>query len=145
MTTEPKFVPENAVGIEVGSVKLNVKLVDCVGYNVEGAEGAYENGKIREVMTPWSEDPIPFDKAAEIGTEKVIKDHSTVAVLVTTDGSFGDLGRENFIPAEERIAAELSASGKPFITILNCKDPENENSERLGLSLEKNTVRLLHL
>lgn len=137
MTTEPKFVPENAVGIEVGSVKLNVKLVDCVGYNVEGAEGAYENGKIREVMTPWSEDPIPFDKAAEIGTEKVIKDHSTVAVLVTTDGSFGDLGRENFIPAEERIAAELSASGKPFITILNCKDPENENSERLGLSLEK--------
>ena len=137
MTTEPKFVPENAVAIEVGSVKLNVKMVDCVGYNVEGAEGAYEDGKPREVMTPWDDKPMPFEEAAELGTEKVIKDHSTVAVLVTTDGSFGEIPRDKFVPAEERIAWELRSAGKPFVVVLNCADPENESSEKLAYSLEE--------
>lgn len=137
MTTEPKFVPENAVSIDVGAVSLKVKMVDCVGYGVEGAEGAFEDGKMREVMTPWSEKPMPFDEAAELGTKKVICDHSTVAVLVTCDGSFGDIPRENFVSAEERVVSELKAASKPFVTVLNCKDPENENSEKLGMMLEE--------
>lgn len=137
MTTEPKFIPENAVPVEIGAVKLNVKMVDCVGFAVEGAEGTLENGKPREVMTPWSESPIPFEEAAELGTEKVISDHSTVAVMVTTDGSFGELPRENFIPSEERIAWELKKANKPFVIVLNCKDPSSDEAEALAMSLEE--------
>ncbi|MBR2904036.1 MAG: stage IV sporulation protein A, partial [Clostridia bacterium] len=103
--------------------EASVRFVDCVGYTVEGAGGFEEEGQPRLVNTPWSEEPLPFERAAELGTEKVIKEHSTVGVLVTTDGSVTDIPRENYLPAEERTVRELKALGKPFIVLLNCKSP----------------------
>lgn len=137
MTTEPKFIPENSVTVDIGKAHMNVKMVDCVGYMVDGAEGVEEDGNVRMVSTPWDAEPLPFDEAAERGTRKVINDHSTVAVLVTTDGSFGDLPRDSFVPAEERIATELSGLGKPFVIVMNSSDPDSEASEALALSLEE--------
>lgn len=137
MTTEPKFVPENPVTVDIGAVEVKIKMVDCVGYAVEGAEGALEDGKMRQVMTPWSKDPMPFDEAAAMGTQKVIHDHSTLAFLLTCDGSFGDIPRENYILAEERTVSELKEAAKPFVIVLNCKNPESAQSEKLGLSLEE--------
>ena len=104
MTTEPKFVPDEAVKIKTDDgTNLNVKLIDCVGYIVDGALGAVEEGQTRMVMTPWSDEPMPFIEAAELGTKKVIGEHSTIAILVTTDGSIADIEREKYIAAEERI------------------------------------------
>ena len=137
MTTEPKFIPEKAVTVDVGTAHARVRMVDCVGYVVEGAEGTTEEGEARMVMTPWSDEAMPFEKAAEYGTEKVITEHSTVAVLVTSDGTVGDLPRDAYIPAEERCAAELKASHTPFIIVLNSSRPESEASEELALSLEE--------
>ncbi len=137
MTTEPKFIPENSVKIEIGNAHLNVKMVDCVGYMVNGAQGNVEDGKPRMVQTPWDKDPLPFEEAAEKGTRKVIEEHSTVAVLVTCDGTFGDLPRDSFIPAEERIVKELTELGKPFAVILNSACPESEQAVSLAMSLEE--------
>ncbi len=138
MTTEPKFIPDEAVEVTLeGGASLSVKMIDCVGYIVPDALGNFEGDKPRMVLTPWSEESIPFDKAAEIGTRKVIRDHSTIGVLVTCDGSFGELSRDNYIDSEARIAAELHEIHKPFVIVLNSAHPENEESIALALSLEE--------
>ena len=138
MTTEPKFIPDEAVQIAVGEYgRVNVRMIDCVGYMVPDAIGNTENGEVRMVHTPWSDDPVPFEIAAETGTRKVIEEHSTIGVLVTTDGSFGDIPRENYLEAEERVARELTAIGKPFVVILNSSDPSSKEAEELALQLEK--------
>ncbi len=138
MTTEPKFIPDEAVQIAVGECgRVNVRMIDCVGYMVPEAMGNTENGEVRMVHTPWSDDPVPFEVAAETGTRKVIDEHSTIGVLVTTDGSFGDIPRENYLEAEERVARELTAIGKPFVVILNSSDPSSKAAEEMALALEK--------
>lgn len=138
MTTEPKFIPNEAVRVSLeDEVELNVRLIDCVGYLVDGALGTQEDGESRMVSTPWNEEVIPFEKAAEIGTEKVIREHSTIAVLVSADGSFGDIPRESFIPAEERAARELTECGKPYVILLNSAHPESKEAHELAESLEK--------
>ncbi len=138
MTTEPKFVPDEAVEISVGkNANMRVKMVDCVGYVVPEALGQIEEGKPRMVMTPWHETPIPFGEAAEVGTNKVIKDHSTVGIVVTTDGTVGEIGRDAYIDAEERVIGELKKINKPFVIVLNSSKPDSEESERLGLELEE--------
>ena len=138
MTTEPKFVPGEAVSIKVsGGGKAKVRLIDCVGYTVKGSLGLEEDGKARLVKTPWQEEPMPFEKAAEYGTERVVKDHSTIAVVVTTDGSFTDIARESYAEAEERVIDELKAIGKPFIVLLNVTEPDSERSKALGRKIEK--------
>ncbi len=138
MTTEPKFVPDEAVALTVGEgVSLRVKMIDCVGYMIPEALGAEENGTTRMVKTPWSEDPMPFDEAAELGTKKVIGEHATIGMLVTSDGTVGDLKRHSYEEAEARIVAELKALGKPFAVILNSSDPQSESSRALALELEE--------
>lgn len=128
MTTEPKFVPANAAKICVREgAEINVRLVDCVGFAVEGASGFEEEGSPRLIKTPWQENPMPFEQAAEIGTQKVIREHSTIGVLVTTDGSVTELPRTAYVGAEERTVAELKAMGKPFVILLNCKNPAKVN------------------
>lgn len=137
MTTEPKFVPDNAVEISIGdNARMKVKLCDCVGYMVNDAIGATENGQPRMVMTPWSEDALPFEQAAEIGTKKVITEHSTVGILVTTDGTIGELSRSSYEEAEKRVATELRALGKPFAILLNSARPESDEAQRLASELE---------
>lgn len=138
MTTEPKFVPEKAVKIGLqGNVGLNVKMIDCVGYIINGAEGLTENGEPRMVMTPWSKEPMPFDQAAETGTKKVIDEHSTVGIMVTTDGSIGDLPRSAYEESENRIIADLRSCGKPFVIVVNSKDPDSDESIGIALELEE--------
>jgi len=138
MTTEPKFIPDEAVQIPVGECgRVNVRMIDCVGYMVPDAMGNTENGAVRMVHTPWSEEPLPFEEAAETGTRKVIEEHSTIGVLVTTDGSFGDIPRENYLMAEERVARELTAIGKPFAVILNSQNPASPEAEKLAMELEE--------
>ncbi|MBQ4042777.1 MAG: stage IV sporulation protein A [Clostridia bacterium] len=138
MTTEPKFIPDEAVRIEVEDCgQVNVRMIDCVGYLVPEALGNLENGEPRMVHTPWSQEPIPFEEAAETGTRKVITDHSTIGMLVTSDGSFGDIPRQNYVEAEERAARELTAIGKPFAVILNSAHPESPEAEALAMDLEK--------
>ena len=137
-TTEPKFIPATAVEVKLdGGASLYVKMIDCVGYMVSGAVGDIENGAERTVMTPWSKEPMPFERAAEIGTEKVITDHSTIGVLVTCDGSFGEIGRESFAPSEERVVGELKALGKPFVIVLNSLSPASESATALAYELEE--------
>ncbi len=129
MTTEPKFVPAKAAKINVAkSAEASVRLVDCVGFAVEGANGFEEEGAPRLVKTPWQEAPMPFERAAELGTEKVIKEHSTIGVLVTTDGSVTGLSREAYVVAEERAVRELKGIGKPFVILLNCKDAASQQA-----------------
>ena len=138
MTTEPKFIPDEAVQITVdGCSDLRVRLVDCVGYVVDGALGTVENGEPRMVRTPWQEDPMPFVAAAEMGTHKVITEHSTIGMLVTTDGTIGDIGRASYVPAEERVVAELKAIGKPFAVILNSARPGSAEAMALAYELEE--------
>ncbi len=137
MTTQPKFVPNTAVKLALSDKSTaNVRLIDCVGYLVEGAEGHLEGDKMRLVNTPWSTEPIPFAKAAEIGTQKVATEHSTVAVVVTTDGSIGDIPRQNYVAAEERVVRELKQSGKPFVVVLNCKKPGSERVAELANGMQ---------
>ncbi len=133
MTTEPKFIPEEAAEIKVKDAVARVRLIDCVGFPVEGAAGFEEDGAPRFVKTPWSETAVPFDRAAEEGTRRVVRDHSTIAVLVTTDGSVADLPRAAYEKAEETAVGELKAIGKPFVVLLNCADPAN--SQELAASL----------
>ncbi len=131
MTTEPKFVPAKAATIEVrkGAV-VGVRLVDCVGFAVEGASGYEEAGTPRLVKTPWQEEEMPFERAAELGTEKVIKEHATIGVLVTTDGSITELARGAYLAAEERAVNELKVLQKPFVIALNCKEPQTQTALR---------------
>lgn len=138
MTTEPKFVPDEAVTVRFeDNVSMRVKMIDCVGYIVSEALGTLENGQERMVNTPWQEEPMPFIQAAEYGTEKVIKDHSTIGVLVTTDGTVGEITRENYIPAEERVVAELKEIGKPFVIVLNSAMPDSDEAVSLAYELEE--------
>ncbi len=138
MTTQPRFVPKEAVKIVVNDkVQMKIRLVDCVGYSVAGAEGLLEDGKPRLVKTPWNAEPIPFEEAADIGTKKVISEHSTVAIVMTTDGSFGELERDNFVKAEERTITELKKIEKPFVVVLNTKNPKAEQTASLVTSLEE--------
>ena len=137
-TTEPKFIPPDAVLVSAeNGVQMKVRLVDCVGYLVPGVLGDKEEGEERMVSTPWAEEQIPFSRAAELGTEKVIHDHSVVGVVVTTDGSFGELPRENFVEAEEKTIAQLKALQKPFVVILNSANPQSQKSRELAAAMEK--------
>ena len=137
MTTEPKFVPDEAVTINLDdAASMRVKMIDCVGYIVNEALGTIENGQPRMVHTPWQEEPMPFVEAAEMGTEKVIREHSTIGMLITTDGTIGEISRESYLPAEERIVKELKELGKPFAMILNSADPTREASIELAYELE---------
>ena len=136
MTTEPKFVPSNGATITVNEFETSIKLVDCVGYVIPEANGFVdEEGNPRMVKSPWFEDAIPFVEAAEIGTEKVIKDHATIGIVVTTDGSFGEIKRESYLEAEEKVVSELKNIGKPFIVILNSIHPTNTETQELARSL----------
>ena len=138
MTTQPKFVPNEAVKISVhDGVELKVRLIDCVGYLVSGAMGHIENDAPRKVKTPWSEEEMPFEQAAEIGTQKVMKEHSTVGIVVTTDGSVTEIARPNYVEAEERVVNEMKESGKPFVIALNCKSPASSETKKLASSLEE--------
>ena len=138
MTTEPKFVPNEAIPITIeNNIRLKARLVDCVGYLVNNAIGYMEDDVPRMVKTPWSDKEIPFQEAAEIGTKKVIQDHSTVGVLVTTDGSFSEISRDDYILAEERVVNELSELNKPFIIILNSSDPYSDKTKKLASSLQE--------
>ncbi len=137
MTTEPKFVPDESVRIKMADdTSFNVKLIDCVGYIVDGALGGEEDGEARMVTTPWSDEPMPFERAAELGTQKVINEHSTIAILVTTDGSICDIPRESYVAAEERVARELTELGKPFAILLNSRFPESKEAQELAESIE---------
>lgn len=145
MTTEPKFVPEEAVSITVDeSVNLNVRLIDCVGYIVPGAKGYIENEAPRMVKTPWFDEEVPFNMAAEVGTHKVIAEHSTIGLVVTTDGSITDIPREEYEAAEERVINELKSIKKPFTVVLNCSDPKSAEAKGLAERLSENIAVRLH-
>ena len=135
MTTKPQFVPAEAVKVKIGNANFKVRLIDSVGFMVDGAVGATEGDKPRFVQTPWTEQAIPFAQAASIGTEKVINDHSTIAICMTTDGSFGEIPRENFVEAEKRTINQLKVTGKPFVVLLNTATPENEKTLKLAKNL----------
>ena len=138
MTTEPKFVPKEAAEIQLAKdVSVLVRLIDCVGYMVEGAMGHEEDEKPRMVKSPWFEEEIPFDLAAETGTRKVIRDHSTIGIVVTTDGSISEIPRENYLPAEKRVVEELEALGKPFVILLNSTRPDAPETKVLAAELEQ--------
>lgn len=138
MTTEPKFVPKEAASVKLSDdVEVKIRLIDCVGYMVEGASGHIENDTERQVKTPWFEYEIPFSKAAAIGTQKVIRDHATIGFVVTTDGSVTDLPRESYIPAEEKTVKELQSIGKPFLILLNCLKPYGEEAKALKEELQQ--------
>ena len=137
MTTEPKFVPNESVEVTLpGNVKMKTRLVDCVGYLVDEAMGHMEDDMPRMVKTPWSDESVPFEKAAEIGTRKVITDHSTIGIVVTTDGSITDISRESYVPAEERVVNELKELKKPFVIVLNSKYPDSDQAENLRQELQ---------
>ena len=136
MTTEPKFVPNNTAKIKLDDITCNIKLIDCVGYMIEKAIGATDENGPRMVKTPWYNEEIPFTEAAEIGTEKVIKEHSTIGIVITTDGSIGEFKREDYLEAETRVINELKNIGKPFIVILNSTHPTLPETEKLANELE---------
>ncbi|MCR8745327.1 stage IV sporulation protein A [Romboutsia lituseburensis] len=138
MTVEPKFVPADGVEIKIrDTVSLKVRMVDCVGYIVDGALGHEEDGKQRLVSTPWSQEAMTFEQAAEIGTKKVIRDHSTLGIVVLTDGSVTGIDRGNYLSAEERVISELKSLNKPFAIVLNTLDPDSEETELLRAELEE--------
>ena len=138
MTTEPKFIPKEAAQITLSEdVTVKVRLIDCVGYMVEGASGHEEDGEERMVKTPWFEYEIPFTKAAGIGTRKVIHDHSTIGVVVTTDGSITDIPRGNYKEGEGKTIRELQSIGKPFVVLVNSKKPYGEEARKVSQELEQ--------
>ena len=138
MTTEPKFVPEEAVEIRLDDeTNFHVRLIDCVGYIVPSSIGYFENNAPRMVLTPWFEEEIPFNMAAEIGTDKVIAEHSTIGLVVTSDGSISDIPREEYHDAEQRVISELKAIDKPFAIILNCENPEFPETKEIAFEMEK--------
>ena len=136
MTTEPKFVPSSGAKIKVDEFTANIKLIDCVGYVIPNCNGYVDSeGNNRMVMTPWFPEAIPFTEAAEVGTSKVIRDHSTIGIVVTTDGSIGELKREDYVEAEAKVVNELKDIGKPFIVVLNTKNPNSEAAKALAQDL----------
>lgn len=138
MTTEPKFIPEEAVPVQLGGgARFRCRMIDCVGYIVPSALGYIENEMPRMVMTPWFDEEIPFNMAAEIGTQKVITEHATVGLVVTTDGSITDLPREEYAEAEARVISELQELGKPFIVLLNCLNPDTDAARQLAARMEE--------
>lgn len=138
MTTEPKFVPKDQVEVELGEkTKAKIRLVDCVGFLIPGAGGHMENGQQRMVKTPWSEEEIPFEEAARIGTEKVIRDHATVGIIVTCDGTFGEIDRDAYVAAETETVKQLQQFGKPFVMLLNSLRPYNQETKKLAERLEE--------
>ena len=138
MTTQPKFVPGEAIEVNIDDkAKLKIRMVDCVGYLVDGAIGHIENDAPRMVRTPWFDHDIPFEQAAEIGTRKVIDEHATIGVVMTTDGSIAEIPRENYVAAEERVVRELKALGKPFVIVLNSATPEAPATVELGRQLQE--------
>ena len=145
MTAEPKFVPEDAAKVELeGGVTFSVRLIDCVGYMVQGAAGQLEEGEERMVTTPWFDHEVSLSEAAEEGTRRVIAEHSTLGIVMTTDGSICGIPRENYVEAEERVINELRAIGKPFVLLLNCASPQSEEAEALRQELsEKYAVTCL--
>lgn len=137
MTAEPKFVPEEAADIQLGeNAHLKIRLIDCVGYMVPGTSGQFEDGVERMVTTPWFDHEVPISQAAAVGTEKVIQEHSTIALVITTDGSFGELPRENYKDAEQRVITELQELGKPFVVIVNSAQPGGEQCRSVCRELE---------
>ena len=145
MTTEPKFIPEDAAEVTADdSMRFRVRLIDCVGYIVPGSLGYIENDKPRMVKTPWFDKEVPFNMAAEIGTKKVIDEHSTIGLVITTDGTIGDIPRSDYEQAEERVIGELRAINKPFVVLLNSKNPESQSCKKLAEELsEKYEVGVL--
>ena len=138
MTTEPKFIPEKGVKINIdNNASMNVRLIDCVGYIVPSALGYIEGDQPRMVNTPWYNEPIPFNMAAEIGTQKVINEHSTIGLVITTDGSISDIPREEYAEAEDRVIKELIQIEKPFIVLLNCMDPNSESATDTAETISK--------
>lgn len=137
MTTEPKFVPSNAAKIKIDDFETNIRLVDCVGYVIKDAKGYEDENGPRMVKCPWYDEEIPFIEAAEIGTEKVIRDHSSIGIVITTDGSFGEISRSSYIEAEEKVVSELKEIGKPFIIVLNSNHPMLPETERLAEKLRE--------
>ncbi|NLG92289.1 MAG: stage IV sporulation protein A [Clostridiales bacterium] len=138
MTTEPKFIPEQAVTVKIDdSATFSVRMIDCVGYIVPSALGYIEDDMPRMVMTPWYQEPIPFNMAAELGTKKVITEHSTIGLVVTTDGSISDIPREEYEEAEERVVNELKEINKPFIVLLNCTEPRSNYAVNLSAQLQE--------
>ena len=136
MTTEPKFVPNNTAKIKIDDINCNIKLIDCVGYMINNAIGATDENGPRMVKTPWYNEEIPFTEAAEIGTEKVIKEHSTIGIVVTSDGSIGDFQRSDYIEAETRVIEELKSIGKPFIVVLNTIHPTHPDTENIAREIK---------
>ena len=137
MTTEPKFVPNNAAKIKIDDFTCNVRLIDCVGYVINNAKGLEDENGPRMVKTPWYDEEIPFVEAAEIGTEKVIKDHSTIGIVITTDASIGEFNRSDYLEAENRVISELQNLNKPFIVVLNSTHPTLPETERLAENLKE--------
>ena len=138
MTMQPKFVPSEAVVVDFGKdISAKVRLVDCVGYAIDGVLGFKDQGVPRMVKTLWSDEEMPFEQAAEIGTHKVIAEHSTIAVLVTTDGTITDISRESYVLAEERVVTELKANKKPFVIVLNSRTPNSETCKELAAELQE--------
>ena len=137
MTTEPKFVPNNTAHIKIDDVECNIKLIDCVGYMINNAIGATDENGPRMVKTPWYTDEIPFTEAAEIGTEKVIKEHSTIGIVVTSDGSIGEFERNDYVDAEKRVVSELQEIGKPYIVLLNSIHPNQDETRKLSENLKE--------
>lgn len=136
MTTEPKFVPSNAASIQIEDFTTKIRLIDCVGYVIPNAKGYEDENGPRMVKTPWYDEELPFIEAAEIGTEKVIKEHSSIGIVVTTDGSIGELTRSDYVEAEKRVVSELTEIGKPFIVILNSAHPMLPETEKLAEKLK---------
>ena len=137
-TMEPKFIPSNAATIKIeDNFSLHVRLIDCVGFLIDSASGYLEDGKMRMVKTPWFEDEIPFDEAARIGTEKVIREHSTIGIVVLSDGSINDFNYEDYLSAETKVMQEMSELNKPYVIILNSKNPESEKALGIKKELEE--------
>jgi len=144
MTTQPHFIPRDGVSIKIGAASMRVRMVDCVGYIIPGAVGHEIDGQPRMVKTPWSDTEMTFEKAAEFGTRKVIKDHSTIAVVMTTDGSVTGLPRENYVDAEEKVIAQLKKLGKPFVIIVNSRTPMSAQAQRVASEIrQKHAVTTL--
>lgn len=138
MTTEPKFIPEEAVEVTLdGNASFRMRMIDCVGYIVPSSLGYVEGDQPRMVKTPWYEEEIPFNMAAEIGTRRVITEHSTIGLVVTTDGSISDIPREEYREAEERVIRELQEIHKPFVVLLNCMDPQSEQAQKVRQEMEE--------
>ena len=138
MTTEPKFVPNEAVEVTLGdNARMRVRMIDCVGYIVDGSAGYMEEDGPRMVSTPWSAEPMPFYEAAELGTKKVICDHSNIGLVVTTDGSITDIARESYVDAENRVITQLQAQNKPFVVVLNSKNPASHECRSTKAELEQ--------